>query len=254
MPLLLVSKYNYVLYKKIVMRIVLYFINFNDSFYLPFIKKWYGEFCEKIIMYDNYSSDQSLKIANDLGFEVRFFGRRGMLNDQHYLDVKNHCWKEQRDKGIDYVIVCDADEFVTKPKRFSIIPKVTGYNMISDNLPVENIQEINIGEYSLSYSKQAIFSPDSVEEINYVHGCHKNHLKIKDSENNVFNFANRVECQLYHFRQIGGVQRMIERHREYRRRMSEFNKTHKMGYHYMSSDEEKIKEFELLKASAEKLW
>ncbi|HXP49876.1 MAG TPA: glycosyltransferase family 2 protein [Bacteroidia bacterium] len=229
------------------MRIIAYFINFNDSFYIPFFAKHYGKFCEKIIMYDNYSTDNSVELAESLRIEVRTFGRRGVLDDQHYLDVKNHCWKEQRDKGIDYVIVVDADEFVHFDTLSGTCPKVIGYNMISDNLPVNDIYEISTGSYSESYSKQAIFCPNALIEINYVHGCHRNN-KIGDC------FDNESKVKLLHYRQIGGIQRMLDRHAEYRKRMSTFNLQHGMGIHYLHTDEQKIAEWNQLKLQAKQLW
>lgn len=230
------------------MNISLYFINFNDSFYLPFLKEHYGQFCNKIVMYDNYSSDNSENLARSLGFEVRKFGRHGQLNDQHYLHVKNQCWKEDRNKNVDYVIVCDADEFVTGPSKYiGPVPKVKGFNMISDDLPEKDIFEINTGYIDENYSKQAIFNPDFVEEINFAHGCHKNHIKTKGPHES-------GPLELYHFRQIGGVQRLIDRHLEYRKRLSEFNKMHRMGYHYMHSDDARRHEFEFLKQNAIELW
>lgn len=233
------------------MNIICYFINYNDSFYLPFLAKHYGKFCSKIIMFDNYSSDNSVQIAQSLGFEVRFFGQRGQLNDQHYLDVKNHCWKEQRGKGVDYVIVCDADEFICIDHLLhGSIPKVVGYNMISDTLPVEDVLEIKTGAYSESYSKQAIFCPDALHEINFVHGCHKNNLVIVDPSVNLYVSA----CRLLHYRQIGGIDRMLQRHAEYRTRMSRFNLQHNMGHHYLHSDDAKRNEWNALKESATVLW
>jgi len=232
------------------MRIVLYFINYNDSFYFPFIKRHYEKFCEKIVMYDNHSTDDSVQLAKDLGFEVRTFGGN-QLNDQHYLDVKNHCWKECRNQGIHYVIVCDADEFVV-PDMNSLslmepsAPKVIGYNMISEELPSLSIEEINVGSYSESYSKQAIFSPDKIEEINFVHGCHKNNMTGEITRGG--------NTKLYHLRMIGGVESMILRHAEYRKRMSLFNKKHRMGFHYEHSDDAKRIEWEELKSKSIQLW
>lgn len=229
------------------MRIVLYFINWNDSFYLPFLKEHYGKFCERIVMYDHYSTDGSTEIARSLGFEIRNFGQRNQLNDQHYLDVKNNCWKECRGKGIDYVIVCDADEFVCIDDNLKgSAPVVTGYNMISELLPSKSIFEIKTGEYSEGYSKQAIFNPDLINEISYVHGCHKNNI--------TGNISTEGSATLYHFRQIGGVERMIKRHAEYRNRMSAFNKQHNMAWHYNHSDEAKIQEWNHLKSNAKELW
>lgn len=237
------------------MRITLYFINFNDSFYIPFIHEHYSKFCQRIVMYDQYSTDDSVNLAKSFGMEVRNFGRRGQLNDQWYLDIKNHCWKECRteDYYADYVIVCDADEFVSIPDGVlsepHFLPKVTGFNMISESLPEKSVMEIKTGEYSEGYSKQAIFSPHVVQEINYVHGCHKNHMVTSEPKSIL-----QAVVSLFHYRMIGGVDRMIERHRMYCTRMSEFNKTHKMGFHYLHSDDAKRAEWEYLKSNAVELW
>lgn len=237
-------------------KITLFFINWNDSFYLPFIKKHYGQFCQRIVMFDNHSTDNSRNIAIELGFEVRLFGMKGVLDDQHYLDVKNNCWKEERGNA-DYVIVCDADEFLVIDDLQGNIPVVHGYNMISDRLPVESIFEINTGTPSENYSKQIIFKPEAVQEINFVHGCHKNHLiGIRSLGNG--------HCRLIHYRQIGGLIRMLERHALYRPRLSPFNKKHNMGIHYGkpewtkemidSHNEQKRLEWEELKSKAIELW
>lgn len=207
------------------MKITLYFINFNDSFYLPFLKEHYGKFCQRIVMYDNYSTDESVEIAKSLGFEVRYFGKRGQLNDQHYLDVKNHVWKEERGKGVDYVIVCDADEFVTVPSHMNCsLPSMDGFDMVSDTLPVESIFEVKYGFLNMNYAKQAIFSPDRIEEINFVHGCHRNRA--------IGDITRHDDCRMYHFRWIGGPEPVINRHALYRSRMSDFNSKHGMGNHY----------------------
>lgn len=232
------------------MKITLYFINYNDSFYFPFIKEHYGKFCQRIVCYDNYSTDNSHELALSLGFEVRKFGG-SQLNDEDYLSVKNNVWKECRTPELhaDYVIVCDADEFITIPSlpMTCSAPDVIGFNMISEFLPVKNIEaEINTGEYSEAYSKQAIFCPKRIEEISFVHGCHKNWKKG--------DVTNHDTCKLLHYRQIGGVNRQIARHAEYRKRMSAFNTRHKMGYHYLASDVDKINEWNALIANAKKLW
>lgn len=235
------------------MRIHCYFINWNDAFYIPFFHKHYSSFCEKIIMYDQYSTDGSRELASSLGIEVRNFGSKNQLNDQWYLDVKNHCWKECRGKIIDYVIVVDVDEFICPPKEVSKtsnpFPTVIGYNMISENLPANDMLEINTGDFSEPYSKHAVFNPDFVQEINYVHGCHKHHAILGNIDLTI-----KPCWSLYHYRMIGGVNRIIERHAVYRDRLSQFNKKHKMGFHYEHSDHAKRDEWNFLKSNAKELW
>ncbi len=236
------------------MKITLYIINWNDSFYIPFLAEHYSKFCQRMVLYDQYSTDGSHEMAEKLGFEIRNFGSRNQLNDQWYLDVKNNCWKEEREncQKADYVIVCDADEFLSlddlewrldKPGT----PKVNGFNMISDLLPEKSIFEINTGAPSVNYSKQVIFDPRRTEEINFVHGCHKNNMIGEP-------VTAYINCRLLHYRQIGGVERMITRHAEYRTRMSKFNLKHGMGVHYLHSDEQKRIEWEQLKREAKQLW
>lgn len=227
------------------MKITLYFINYNDSYYFPFIKKHYGSFCQRIVMCDNYSDDGSVELAQQLGFETRFFGYRGELNDQSYLDLKNHVWKEERGKA-DYVIVCDADEFIVLDSLQGTAPKITGYDMISDSLPKNDMFEINMGEESENYSKQVIFNPTHIDEINFVHGAHKN--------NKVGQITTSGFCRLFHFRCIGGIDRLIERHRMYRNRMSQFNLKFNLGHHYLEEENHKRTEWERKMSSAKQLW
>jgi hypothetical protein len=225
------------------MRIHLFFINWNDSFYLPFIKQNY-HYCEKIVMMDNHSGDNSVSLAKSLGMEVRTFGQMGQLNDQHYLDVKNHVWKESRESA-DYVIVCDADEFLIGDvsKLTSSLPKVQGYNMVSDSL---DLPTINTGYEDQNYSKRIIFDPKRINEINYVHGAHKC--------NPQGNITEHDQLSLYHYRCIGGFQRLYERHLLYQNRMSKFNRKHGMGHHYLVTEAQKRIEWNHMKEKAYELY
>jgi len=218
------------------MRIVYYFINYNDSWYFPFINKHYS-FCERIVCLDNYSTDNSEELAKEFGFEFRRFGKEGILSDEEYLKVKNNVWKECKGQGIDYVIVGDADEFVRLPSYREIMgtaPVVIGYDMTSENLPVNDITEINTGFFYEQYSKQAIFNPDAIEEINYGAGCHWNKMKGEITRN-IFS-----PCVLLHYRCMGGVQRLIDRQAEYVTRMIGNGSN---GAHYLYSEEKKREEW-----------
>jgi hypothetical protein len=43
---------------------------------------------------------------------------------------------------------------------------------------------------------------------------------------------------------VGGPQRLVDRHRLYRPRMSDENLQKNWGHHYLTSDEERIREWE----------
>lgn len=226
------------------MKTTLYFINWNDSFYLPFIKKHYSHFCHRIVMYDNYSTDNSREIAKNLGFEVVLFGKEGELNDKEYLEVKNNCWKNNTD---DWVIVCDADEFLWHPYilNFLVAAKIEkktiintkGFNIFSQYLPKEDIMEIKKGLQDNNYSKRVIFNPKEITEINYVYGCH-----VSNPTGNIKYYY--ADFTLFHYRNIGGPQRLIDRHAIYRDRMSEINKRLGLGIHYRQTDEQRLKDWQ----------
>lgn len=223
------------------LRIFLYFINWNDSFYLPFLKTHYGSFCERMVMYDNYSTDNSVSLAKSLGMEVRTFGVAGELNDAEYIKVKDNCWKEAIGYA-DFVIVCDADEFLyhkhllaklVKYKKEGVtLPRTQGYEMVSDRLPEENMLEVTSGFKNKKYSKNIIFDPDHIQRINYNYGSHNNRPegKIRRSWK---------KLSVLHYRNIGGFERMWHRHEEYRLRLSQFNKEMNFGKEYLLDKEEK---------------
>lgn len=223
-----------------------YFINWNDSYYLPFIKRHYGSFCERIIMYDNYSTDHSVELASSLGMEVRQFGNPGELHDAEYIKVKDNCWKEARGQA-DFVIVCDADEFLAHPqlveklkkykKRGITLPRTKGFDMISEDLPIDNIFEIKTGFRNSKFNKPIIFDPNLIEEINFNYGSHNHKPKGKISKS-------WGSLRLYHFRMIGGFDRLRIRHEEYLIRLSEFNRQKNFGKEYWMDEASKKKEWD----------
>lgn len=221
------------------MKVTLYFINWNDSYYIPFIARHYYTFCHRIVMYDNHSTDNSVELAKANGFEVETFGTIGELNDKEYLNIKNNCWKNNQD---DWVIVCDADEFlyhqtlratlaICKLNQFSII-KTKGFNIFSENMPENDIFEVKTGVFDENYSKKVIFDPKKLTEIGYIYGCHVAKPAGYIRETTPF-------LTLFHYRNIGGPHKLAERHAIYRHRMAKINLKLGLGVHYLQSDEER---------------
>jgi len=221
-------------------------IAWNRQDTIHFTIKHYQQFCERVVIYDNHSTDLTRDIALELGADVRLFGKSGILDDQAYLDVKNNCWKSSQ---ADWVIVVDDDEILYHPDlefhlklanaMGSTIFRPQGFNIHSDDFPRETFTEILTGEKNENYSKLCIFNPKEVKEIRYNFGCHA----ARPVGNLVYDKAKLI---LLHYRNIGGVERLMARHKEYEKRLSEMNRRLNLGHHYTESEQSKREQWEEL--------
>jgi hypothetical protein len=203
----------------------------------------YQQFCDKITIYDNFSSDGSDLVAQSMGCNVIKFGIKGQLSDAAYLKIKNYCWKNSQ---ADWVIVCDADEILWHPnlktilenenKRGATIFETHGYNIYAHETPTTSYLEIRNGFPDPSYSKKIIFNPQHIKDIRYSYGAH-----TCQPSGTVVTANERL--WLLHYRNIGGPQRIIDRHAAYRKRMSDDNKRMGLGCHYNYDDERRIREW-----------
>lgn len=219
------------------MRITCYFIGFNIQETIGFTIKHYQQFCQRIVYYDNFSDDLSRDIAQELGAEVHLFGRAGVLDDQAYVDIKNHVWKGD---DSDYVIVCDDDEILLHPPHGTgaTIFKTQGYGMVSNDFPRETWTEIMTGVSDEQYSKLVIFNPKQIKEIGYVYGCHGHQTKPKG------NLFWGPSIPLLHYNRVGGVERLIKRQRMYNQKQrGEANIKWNLGHHYLQEEKEKRRYF-----------
>lgn len=226
-----------------------YILAWNEAETIHLTIKHYKRFCDRIIIYDNFSTDNTREIAEALGCEIRPFGIAGVLDDKEYLKVKNNCWKGS---NADWVIVCDADEILDIKTSYwgynqlykkGTIIKTYGFSIFSNDFPCENWQEITTGIPDEKYSKLCIFNPKAITDINYVYGCHEANPvgDVRYSEG-VLN--------LFHYKHIGGAERVANRHAMYAERLSDNNKRWKLGYQYQEPREQTIKYFnECLKKS-----
>lgn len=223
------------------MNIEAYIITWNREDLIHLTINYYKQFCSKIVIFDNFSTDRTRDIARELGCDVRLFGVSGSLDDSEYLKVKNNAWKRSE---ADWVIVCDDDEILYDPDLMDklyraradgiTIFKPQGYNMHSDLMPESSWLDIKTGLKNDNYSKWIIFSP-KIQEIGYVYGCHEARPKG--------NLKFREDLKLLHYRDIGGVERLLKRHRQYVERFSTINKKWNLGHHYKQDEDEKRREW-----------
>jgi glycosyltransferase involved in cell wall biosynthesis len=221
-----------------------FIISWNEADTIEFTIKHYLKL-GKVNLYDNYSTDGTPDIADKLGAFVESYGTNE-LNENEYLKIKNHAWKGSK---ADYVIVCDVDEILQvdlktleqeKSKGVTIF-ETFGWDIYSNKFPKKEWSEINEGFHNTDFSKKVIFSP-KLKGINYEHGCHR------CTPNGDLRFS-EVILPLFHYRNVGGPDRVVERHKQYRKRLSKFNRQNKLTTHYLIEETRKRK---LWKQSLEK--
>lgn len=208
-------------------------IGWNVADTIEFTIKHYRAFCEEVFFYDNHSTDGTGTIATHFGAQVKTFGEPGVLSDQHYLDVKNHCWKGSK---ADLVIVVDDDEIIEECQGWQnfhgTIAKTQGFEVYDFGMPHRYFWELRMGIPNPNYSKAAIWNPHAIKEINYVFGCHqaKPEGDVKWSD---------LYYGMLHYRSIGGPERLINRHAAYRaKNIAEINKRWGLGSHYWNQTDE----------------
>ncbi len=224
------------------LKMYLYTICWNEEIRLPYFIRHYKQFVDKIIIYDNGSTDKTLDIIRSFPdlIELRTYDTGGEIRNDVYLKIKNNCWKESR--GIaDFVIVCDMDELLyydkdihkylqyLKENNFTLI-EPAGYRMIGDFIPTTEkmiYDEIKFGIKDEQYNKLCMFNPNEIQEINYEPGCHIAH-PIGNIKVEKFNF------KLLHFKWLS-LEYVIQRNKQYRKRHSKIDKKHDWGIHHKFS-------------------
>lgn len=210
-----------------------FIIAWNEIETIHLTIKHYQKFCDQITILDNWSDDGTREKAESMGCKVQTFGVRGSLDDKEYLKVKNRIYKRSKAK---YVIVCDSDEILYHPNIKEVLENETGtifntigWDVFSKEMPKDDFLEIQTGVYSENYSKKVIFSPRI--DINYSLGCHV----CTPSRTRPSN----TELTLFHYRNIGGYERLSNRHKQYRERLSQNNKRWGLGCHYSYTEEQR---------------
>jgi len=234
------------------MKIACYALAYNEEILMPQFIDHYKKFCDKIVIYDNMSTDNTKQIALDSGCEViSWEAVGGGLNDKAYLDIKQNCYKEDRE-DFDWVMVLDSDELYShkdgldglvscleKYKRQGVtVPKVRGFNMVGEDDNNTDLSKIKKGVPDISYSKRCLFNPKL--DMAWTYGCHPQFGADVLSKVPGLVESEEAEVILYHYKFIN-LPWVLNRHKAYAERLSEFNKSHDLAVHY-NYGRNKIKE------------
>ena len=94
-----------------------YAICWNEEDLLPAFLHHYRH-ADRIVVFDNESSDQSREIVLAAGREARSFSTEGSFNDEVHRLLKNNVWKDSRGyRRLDHS---------TRPRRISSLPPISG--------------------------------------------------------------------------------------------------------------------------------
>lgn len=213
--------------------ITLFIITYNEELILQFtINHYRTRFPNcRIILFDNFSTDNTIKIAKDNNCEIILFDTNNQINENKYLEIKNNFWKSAK---TDWVLICDADELLDineqsllEEQQFgATIIKPEAFNMVNlqDNLDYANIKH---GVRCQDYDKLYLFNKKFINQVNYLPGCHianpKGTLKVS---NNTY--------KLYHYSYVN-IEVMINKYSSYSKRLSPTNLINSWGLHYMQT-------------------
>jgi hypothetical protein len=225
--------------------LTIYTITYNEELMIEFFINHYREKFPncKIVIYDNYSTDNTVNIAKKYNCDIKYFDSNNQISETKYLEIKNNCWKEST---TDWVIVCDCDELVNisqdklkiEELKGSTIINFEGYDMINLSKDID-LYKIKNGVRNKMYDKRILFNKKNINEINYEAGCHTCN-PIGDV------LYSKEVYKLFHYKYLS-EDYLISRYKLFSSRLSEENKKNKWGTHYIKQENEIRNNFKDLK-------
>ena len=92
------------------LKLWIYTFCYNEEKILPYVIEYWKQYATKVIVYNNGSTDNSLKILSQYSWiEVREFDTENTFDPEKISQYKSFCYTDAIGKA-DYVMVCDIDE------------------------------------------------------------------------------------------------------------------------------------------------
>lgn len=233
----------------------IYTLCWNEEQIIPYvIEYWKYINPRKVYVYDNGSTDNSKKLLSEYDkVEIIGYESDNTIRDDIYLDIKNNCWKGS---DADFVIVCDMDECVYSDHLHEILQYMKDNNQtISHTTFITTISKVIqdpipgklYHTYPFTYcispghlnDKSLIFNPQKIQEIDYTVGAHT------CQPAGAVNWYDRQyinPIQTIHIKDLS-LKYKLDRNYQYRKRLSEYNKTNFLGVHYLYSNKKDIEDF-----------
>jgi hypothetical protein len=235
--------------------ITIYTLTYNEEVMIEFfIQHYRKKFPNCIInIYDNESTDNTIKIAKSYDCNIITYNTNNTLSDSVYLNIKNNCWKNAT---TDWVLICDCDELLEinqdnlldEINNNTTIIQTEGFDMINVSDDPTNIvlTDIKHGVRNQLYDKKVLFNKTKINEINYQPGCH-----LATPIGGVIN--SKKIYKLLHYKYIN-LNYIINRYRLFNSRLSNENRIKKWGIQYTYEESTIIENFNELKSKSEKIY
>jgi glycosyltransferase involved in cell wall biosynthesis len=168
------------------MSIHLYAGCWNEERIIPSFLQHYEPLVDRIIIYDDHSTDRSVELLRaSPKVEVRPFRREAESYLDAHLILFETCWQESRGRA-DWVCLVDLDEFLFHPdwhhyldaqKNAGVtIIQALGYEMVSEHFPPAGAAlatTFTRGQREVHLDKTGLFAPDAIERMNHTVGRHR---------------------------------------------------------------------------------
>lgn len=225
--------------KKLIVRI----FTRNSSDIIWHTLDYYSKWTNDITVIDNYSDDNTREIVKNFGFKIENDKSKGMLDDLKLVAQKNNCITCTQGRDV-AVIIVDADEILYLDGKNPIdvlnyiaqfgygVIKPKGYNIVSDKLPtigqyLLDQEDFKFGYRDEMYDKTVLYRTPA--KMNWQPGCHVSNPTLPvyiDAPDFNDNF------KLLHFREIGGVQNLINRYKRNQSTQTQSNLNRNFSNHY----------------------
>ena len=174
---------------------------------------------DKLIVYDNQSSDNTVELLKKYNFvEVRTLNTGGEKSNQKITDIKNSVWKEFKDEENAWMFVSDFDEVIYYDgdlKEYLEEKSEEGYNYLNQDM-IETVCEhfpnkeryvhedcdggYFWGNTNEGGCKMTLFKLDTFSKINYIAGAHR--VTVTLNSNKVLKSLNDLEIKSFHLKNI----------------------------------------------------
>jgi glycosyltransferase involved in cell wall biosynthesis len=193
--------------------IAVFAVCFNEEKMLPHFLNHYTRFADRIVIWDNQSTDRSVEIAlSYAGVEVESFDTGGNFSEVALTRIRNECWKGC---GADIAIVCDIDEILHAPedlagffaRKNADVFRPTGFEMVADEFPSDYARlitdQVKEGVRHEGYSKPVAFRPGVIREMNFSYGSHAAR-PVAERDIRVYESARYSDTlKLLHYKNLG---------------------------------------------------